>query len=171
MATFKTADQILQGVDLHCGQIGQGKRGLQGDLESLLRTVAEFGDHTIAIKVVDKVNDHAEAYSEAPPVVKWLEKFGGITFTRDEDTGVVTSSWKGREFILDNFAEARKNPYFKGVKKTDPYSFDLNEALQALNTKANAAMKKSAKDTTAKVVIDTEQLKAMQSIIKSASAG
>lgn len=170
MATFKTNDQILQSIELHCGQIGQGKRGLDSDLLALLRTVAEFGDHTIAIKVVDQINNHEEAYSEAVPVVKWLEKFGGITFTRDEDTGVVTSHWKGAAFIKDNFAEAKKNPYFKGVKKVDPYSFDLNEALQALNTKANSAMKKAAKDETANVVIDMKQLKSMQAIIKSAAA-
>ena len=170
MATFKTNDQILQSIELHCGQIGQGKRGLDSDLLNLLRTIAEFGDHTVSIKVVDQINSHEEAYSEAAPVVKWLEKFGGITFNRDEETGVVKSSWKGAKFITDNFAEAKKKPYFKGVKKVDPYSFDLNEALQALNTKANSAMKKAANDATANVVIDNAQLKAMQALIKSSAA-
>lgn len=157
MANVKSREAIVASVEKNCRHFGTGQRGLQSDLEATARHIAETGDHTVAIAVIDTVQNDDHAHREATHMVRWLDKYCGIEFTEGEDQDgntVIISSWKGAKFIRDNFKDGKANPYFKGIKKVNPYRFNLVESLEAVVSQANKAQVKKAKDPTADVNTD-----------------
>lgn len=168
MEKFKTEQEITKSIKAHLGQIGTGRRGLHQDLLNLSRRIAEYGDHTIAVTAVQLINDDDFGHTEAVPVVKWLGVYAGIAFDKDEETGVVTSTWQGAQFIKDNFEGGKTNPYYAGVKKVDPFTFDLEEAVQKVITAANNAKKKATTQPDAVVSINDAQYEALKAVLKAA---
>ena len=154
MANVKSKEAIVASVQKNCGHFAKGQVGFHNDLLSLARHICETGDHTVALTVINIVQDDDHAHREATHMVRWLDKYAGVTFTETEDDEgnvVVKTNWRGAKFIKDNFKSGKDNPYYKGIKKTNPFRFNLVEYLEAGVTKSNSAMQKKAKDATAEV--------------------
>lgn len=173
MANVKSKEAIVASVQKNCGHFAKGQVGLHNDLLSLARHICETGDHTVALTVINIVQDDDHAHREASHMVRWLDKYAGVTFTETEGEDgqeIVKTSWKGAKFIKDNFKAGTENPYYKGIKKSNPFRFNLVEYLETGIVKSNTAMQKKAKDPAADVNVDgLAEAKALVAQLKAAS--
>lgn len=156
---------VISGIEAGCRAIQSGKKKLNDGLLNVLRHIEEHGDWTVANTVIDTIKSHdGNMTFEAACTVKWLVKFGGLTH---EDGAFI--GWKGKDFIRDNFREAKANPYWNEIKIQNPFEFDLQDKLNALLKSVNNAKKKQRKaellgDDSVVVNIDENLLEALKAV-------
>lgn len=148
------------------GMAVKGKKALVQPLEEALRHVEKHGDYTIVMPLIKEWQDaEVNLTHEAKAAIEWCQKYGGFTYCKEAKDFI---SFKGQQFIRDNFQAARANPYYKGITIAKEPEFDLDTEVSKLISRANSMMKVAAKAANdgkeCKVHVQTETMEALKAI-------
>ena len=166
-------EQVLAKYSAAINKIGGGRRDMHNANLACLKHIADHNDWTVAQQGIDSILESEYRLNEdARTCVDWFVKYAGMQIGEVEVDGKTKKALVGRDKSVDirkNFAEAKKHPYYEGIKKTDPFEFDLNAKLGTLLGQAKRAVKRGDKEPEATVDIDPDQLAALEAAYRSAA--
>ena len=120
---------------------------------AVLMHAERFGDYTLANSLVMAVAEGTNIKS----LVVWFEQYGGL-IVDESNADLGFTSWKGAQFIKDNFQDAKAKNWWT-CKPMAPFKgYDLMSELERLVT---MAAKKAAEQRKYENEGDTEKLNEM----------
>ena len=120
---------------------------------AVLMHAERFGDYTLANSLVMAVAEGTNIKS----LVVWFEQYGGLIID-DSNADLGFTSWKGAQFIKDNFQDAKAKNWWTCKPMTPFKGYDLMSELERLVT---MAAKKAAEQRKYENDGDVEKLDAM----------
>ena len=109
-------------------QVRQHLAGFNASVQNcavhILYHAKEFGDYSKASELVDALGNGVRSSN----LVKWFVKFGGLTVK-----GHGFKGWQGKEFIEENFNEAKATNWWEMEKPVNPYAgYNINTEVAKL---------------------------------------
>lgn len=163
----KNALDVDSAIDAGLAKNKKGNEAIQCAAIAVLIHAEKCGDYTKANRLVNE----AEGINSVG-LVEFFKQFGGFTVS---EGGEGFDGWKGKEYIRDNFQDAKATGWWT-LKPQNPWKgFNFEAELQKLTVRADKALKKrqslleeGKEDEAAKVEINVDTLQAARALVKAA---